>query len=415
MKTEHTKPTVLICGRNGSSNLCMARSFGSAGYPVEVLRITQKRAKALNLMQYLIPEAHSKYVRAYHDVLCNGQNRIIADKLLQLAKKDEKMLLIPTCDMAASAMDAFMEQLREFYWIPNVADTPGEINRLMRKDVQTELAGNAGLPVINSCVIETHNGEFTIPDSVRYPCFIKPNVSRNSVKSTIGRCDSEAQLREKLTRFSRNGDIEMLVEDFVQIRQEYGLLGLCTPDGAVCPAFFEKEQIGSEDRKGVTMVGHMISPDRNRALVDGIARFVHSLGFVGLFDVDIVETTEGKWYFVELNLRYGASGFAVTQSGVNLPVMYADYRINGQQVDLNCAVECDGKRFVSEKVMMDEYARGFLTLGQIRNLMNRTQIHFIDNSDDPKPYRHFRKFYLFGMATRLLFKLKRTIKSMRKE
>ena len=410
MKTEHTKPTVLVCGRNGSSNLCMARSFGMKGYPVEVLRIFQKKPKALNLMQYQLPEAHSKYVSAYHSLVCNGENRIIAEKLLQLAKKGEKILLIPTCDMTASAADEYMEQLREFFWMPNAADTAGEINRLMRKDVQTALARKAGLPVINSCVIKTRNGEFSIPDSVRYPCFIKPNVSRNSVKSTICRCDDPQQLQNKLMQFSRSGDIEMLVEDFVTIRQEYGLLGLSTPEGTLCPGFFEKEQIGNEDRKGVTMVGHMIPRNCRQNLIDGIAQFVHDLGFVGLFDVDIIETTDGKWYFVELNLRYGASGFAVTQSGVNLPAMYADYRINGVPVDLNCAAENTGERFVSEKVMMDEYARGFLSLRQIRQLMDRTQIHFIENPDDPKPYRHFQKFYLFAMATRVLFRLKRALR-----
>ena len=410
MKTELTKPKVLICGRNGSSNLCMARSFGKEGYPVEVLRIFQKPLKKLNLMQYLRPEAYSKYVNRYHSCICHDRNSIIREKLLELAQNGEKMLLIPTCDMAASAMDEYLEELQEYYWIPNVRNTAGAVNRLMCKDVQMDLAAKAGLPVINSCVIKTNNGSFTIPESVCYPCFIKPNVSRNSVKSTICRCDSKEQLSRKLTQFSRTGDIEMLVEDYVEIRQEYGLLGLSTPEGAVCPGFFMKEQIGNEDRKGVTMVGHMIPLSHRQELVDGIAKFVHSLGFTGLFDVDIIETTDGKWYFVELNLRYGASGFAVTQSGVNLPVMYADYRINGKPIDCNGITAEPGKRFVSEKVMMDEYARDFMNLRQIRKLMDQTQIHFIENAEDPKPYRHFRKFYLFGMATRILFRLKKAIR-----
>lgn len=409
MKEANIKPRVLICGRNGSSNLCMARSFGMAGYPVEVLRIFQKKPKKLNLMQYQKPEAYSKYVNRYHSCICNAQNRIIAEKLLELATPGEKTLLIPTCDMTASAMDEYLEKLQEFYWIPNVRNTADEVNRLMCKDVQMDLAAKAGLPVINSCVIKTSGGEFTIPDSVVYPCFIKPNVSKNSVKSTICRCDSKEQLSQKLIQFSRTGDIEMLVEDYVEIRQEYGLLGLSTPKGAVCPGFFKKAQIGNEDRKGVTMVGHMIPLSHRRDLIDGIAKFVHNLGFTGLFDVDIIETTDGKWYFVELNLRYGASGFAVTQSGVNLPVMYADYRINGMPIDCNCEVEA-GKQFVSEKVMMDEYARDFLTLRQIKGLMDQTQIHFIENPEDPRPYRHFRLFYLFGMATRMLFRLKKVLK-----
>ena len=410
MKTELTKPKVLICGRNGSSNLCMARSFGIAGYPVEVLRITQKKQKPWNLMQYLIPEAHSKYVRAYHSVLCNSQNRIIADKLLQLGKRGEKMLLIPACDMAASAADEFLEELREFYWLPNVNGRAGEINRLMQKHVQTELARKAGLPVVNSCVIKTHNGEFTIPDSVRYPCFMKPNVSRNSNKGTICRCDSEQQLRQKLTAFSRNRDIEMLVEDYLEIAREYAILGVSAGGTVAAPGYFVAEEGGHEGRKGVTMVGRVCSTSVHQKLIDDICRFVGTLNMEGLFDVDLIETVDGKLYFVELNLRYGASGYAVTRSGANLPAMYADCLIYGAPIDPNCKIESSGKQFVSEKVMMDEYARGFLTLRQIGLRMKQTQIHFIEDPEDPKPYRHFKKFYLFSMAARVLFRLKRALR-----
>lgn len=409
MKTELTKPKVLICGRNGSSNLCMARSFGKEGYPVEVLRIFQKPPKKLNLMQYLKPEAYSKYVNRYHSCVCHDQNSIIVEKLLELAQDGEKILLIPTCDMAASAMDEYLEKLQEFYWVPNVGNTAGEVNRLMCKDVQMDLAEKAGLPVINSCVIKTDGGAFTIPDSVYYPCFIKPNVSKNGSKSAMCRCENREELHQALSRLARNGDVEMLVEDFVEIGKEYAVLGISAGAHVTIPGFFSIEEGGHGGSRGVTMVGKLQPVLQQEKLISGISRFIGTLNFEGLFDVDIIETTDGKWYFVELNLRYGASGFAVTRSGVNLPVMYADYRINGIPIDCNCAVET-GKRFVSEKVMMDEYARDFMTLTQIKNLMDQTQIHFIEDSEDPEPYRHFRKFYLFGMATRLLFRLKKMIK-----
>ena len=410
MKEANIKPRVLICGRNGSSNLCMARSFGMAGYPVEVLRIFQKKPKKLNLMQYQKPEAYSKYVNRYHCCICNAQNRIIAEKLLELATPGEKTLLIPNCDMAASAADEYMDLLRKHYWIPNVADTPGQINHLMNKAVQKKLAQEAGLPVINSCVIKTSGGEFTIPDSVAYPCFIKPNVSKNSSKSAMCRCENREELNRALSRLARNGDVEMLVEDFVEIHKEYAVLGASSGEHVTIPGFFSIEEGGHGGSRGVTMVGKLQPVRQQEKLIGEITRFIGTLNFEGLFDVDLIETTDGKWYFVELNLRYGASGFAVTHSGVNLPVMYADYRINGMPIDCNCEVEA-GKRFVSEKVMMDEYARDFMTLRQIKGLMDRTQIHFIENPEDPRPYRHFRLFYLFGMATRVMFRLRKLRKS----
>lgn len=407
MKAENKKPRVLICGRNGSSNLCMARSFGKEGYPVEVLRIFQKKPKKLNLMQYQKPEAYSKYVQQYHSCICDAQNRIIAEKLLELATPGEKTLLIPNCDMAASAADEFMDLLREHYWIPNVEDTPGRINHLMNKAVQKKLAEESGLPVINSCVIRTSGGEFTIPDSVAYPCFIKPNVSKNSSKSAMCRCDNREELQGALSRLARNGDVEMLVEDFVEIAREYAVLGVSAGADVTIPGFFSIEEGGHGGSRGVTMVGMLRPVRQQEKLIGDIARFVGTLNYEGLFDVDLIETVDGRWYFVELNLRYGASGYAVTRSGVNLPVMYADYRINGTPLDTGCTVTDTGNLFVSEKVMMDEYARDFMPLSRVRKLMRQTRIHFIEDPEDPRPYRHFRLFYLFGMATRVMFRLRK--------
>lgn len=410
MTTPTTKQRILIAGRNGSSNLCMARSFGQAGYEVEVLRIFQSKPKFANLMRFLKPDACSKYVKAYHTCISDGQNSMIADTLIALARSGEKMLLIPACDLAASAADEYLDQLKPYYLLPGIGGQQGQINRLMDKQLQTELARAAGLPVVNSCVIETHGGKFTIPESVTYPCFIKPNVSKDSDKSKIRKCEDEAALKNALTAFSRTRDISMLVEDFVDIRQEYALLGLSTREGAVCPGFFALEQGGHEDRKGVTMIGRILPCSQQQELIDRITGFVHGLKYEGLFDVDLIEDTGGNWYFVELNLRYGASGYAVTRSGVNLPAMYADYMLKNKPIDPNCRVLEPGKRFVSEKVVLDEYARNFVTMSDVKRMVSSVDIHFIQDEEDPRPYRHFRKFYLFGAVTRVLFLVKRKLK-----
>lgn len=405
-----TKPRILIAGRNGSSNLCMARSFGRAGYQVEVLRIYQSKPKFTNLMRFLKPEKYSRYVSSWHSCICGGDSALIADTLIALARSGEKMLLIPACDLAASAADEYMQVLQAYYLLPGVKGQPGELSRLMDKALQTRLAEQAGLPVVPSCVIKTENGRFTVPEAVHYPCFIKPNVSKDSDKTKIRRCDTKQELEAALTGYSRRKDVEMLVEDFVDIRQEYALLGLSTREGAMAPGFFALEQGGHEDRRGVTMVGRILPCEGQKELIHRITKFVHGLGYEGLFDVDLMEDHRGNWYFVELNLRYGASGYAVTQSGVNLPGMYADHMLQGKPIDWNCRVEAPGKRFVSEKILLDEYARGFLTMRQVRKLADGADIHFIRDAEDPAPYRHFRRFFLFGGVTRLLFRLKRALK-----
>ena len=150
------------------------------------------------------------------------------NRLKKMADPDRKMLLIPADDLIAYIADDYLEELQEYYLLPNIDNKAGAVIRMMNKGVQKELAEKAGLPVLNSCVIKTIDGEFEIPESVTYPCFIKPNISRNSSKSRMRKCDSEDELRGYLTEFSQKKDIEMLVEDYVDIKREYSLIGIST-------------------------------------------------------------------------------------------------------------------------------------------------------------------------------------------
>ena len=279
----------------------------------------------------------------------------------------------------------------------------GAINRLMSKDVQKELAIAAGLPVINSCVIKTHRGEFEIPDSVTYPCFMKPNISRNSSKSRMKKCNNEEELRGYLTEFSVKKDIEMLVEDFVEIKREYSLLGVSTKAGANGPGLFVAEEGGQAEHRGVALIGRILDCSEMQPLVDDLIKFVGSLGFDGLYDVDLIETVDGKVYFVEVNMRFGASGYAVTESGVNLPGMFADYMFFNKPIDLECSIVKAGKKFISEKILIDEYAKGRIEKDKIGNSMAAVDVYFVKHNEDMRPYKHFKKFYPIASLLRPIY------------
>lgn len=386
-------PRVLIAGRNFCSNLTMARSLGLAGYESEVLRIFQKRPPRGTPNYYLKPDAYSKHIKAYHECVSHRKASRIVKALIRVADPYRKMLLIPADDLVANVADEHMDTLSQYYIMPNVNGVQGEISRLMSKEVQKDLAKAAGLPVVNSCVIRSHGGKFEIPETVTYPCFIKPNISKNSSKSHMRKCDSREDLEQVLTEFSRKKDIEMLVEDFIDIDKEYAILGLSTRQGVVAPGFFVTEACGHDAHRGVAMSGRIVATSEAQQLIDDIVKFVESLRFDGLFDVDLIMTADGKLYFTELNLRFGASGYAVTRSGVNLPGMFANYMLKGQPIDLNCRIQQPGLRFISEKIMMDEYISGYLTKADMRSWMDSVDIRFIHDPQDGKAYRHFRKYY----------------------
>lgn len=399
-------PRVLVSGRNYCSNLCMARSLGMAGYEVEILRIFQVRPKRTNLMKKLRPDAYSKYIKGYYVCVSRRRSRRIVNRLIKLADPDRKMLLIPADDLVAHIIDHYYEKLSEYYLMPNVNNTPDEIGRLMGKDVQKQLAIEAGLPVLKSCVIKTFNGEFEIPDSITYPCFIKPNISRNSSKSRMRKCETRQELYDSLAEFSAKRDIEMLVEDYVEIGKEYSILGVSTKNGVNGPGFFVAEEGGQAEHRGVAVVGKLLPCEQEQALIDDIIKFIASLKFDGLYDVDLIETVDGKMYFVELNMRFGASGYAVTKAGINLPGMFADYMLKGKPIDLDCQLKETGQTFVSEKVLIEEYVKGRLSRSKLKSYIRDVDIHFIMDEDDKAAYRHFKKFYPIAILMKYLIKLK---------
>ena len=397
------KPRVIVAGRNYCSNLTMARSLGEAGYEVEILGIFQVRPRRRNPMKRMLkPDAYSKYIKGYYVCVSRRRSRRIVNRLKALADPDHRMLLIPADDLVAYIADDYLDELSEYYIIQNINNEPGELNRLMAKGRQKELAAAAGLNVLNSCVIRTRGGEFTIPESVTYPCFIKPNISKSSSKKRMRKCDSEVELRGYLTEFSEKKDIEMIVEDYVEIAKEYSLLGVSTRQGTIGPGFFVAEEGGKDEHRGVAVTGRILPCSDFQPLVDDLIKFVNSLGYEGLYDVDLIESVNGKMYFVEINMRFGASGYAVTKCGVNLPGMYADYMLTGKPLDMGCKVT-PGKTFVSEKVLIEEYTMGRLSWSDLKRAMKESDVHFVKNDDDRKAYRHFRKFYPLAALMRFVY------------
>lgn len=403
----HTKDAyrVIVIGRNYSSNLCMTRSIGQAGYEVEVLRIFDKKPRRINLFSHLKPDAYSKYVTAYHVCTCNKNTNIVADTLLSLASASKKTLLIPTDDFAADAIDAHYKLLKKHFLLPNIQDSENGISNLMCKEYQKELAKKAGLPVADSCLIRTEHGAFSIPDTINYPCFIKPNVSKNSIKTIMRKCDTKEELEQAMRTYSKEKDIEILVEDYIEIANEYSLLGLSTSNKVLAPGFFQVEEGGNTNSRGVTLTGRTLSCLSKQETISKCIEFVKVLKYEGLFDIDLIESTDGTLYFAEINLRFGASGYAFTESGINLPEMFADYMFFHKEPK-NICVSKNNLLFLSEKMLLEEYATNQRSFSTVKKHMQDADICFIKNAQDSKPYKHFRRFYLLAIPARIYFRIK---------
>ena len=64
------------------------------------------------------------------------------------------------------------------------------------------------------------------------------------------------------------------------------------------------------------------------------------------------------------------------------------------------------KRFVSEKILLEEYVRSDVDFRKVKTLMKGAEVYFIKDVDDPKPYCYFRKYYAVAAMLRVPYKIR---------
>jgi len=372
------KQKVIVIGRNYSSRLGMIRAVGMAGYDVIVI-------KTNGLPDSKDIDAYSKYVKEYHYAKEPNRDELIS-VLLTLKSDKNKTIIIPVDDYAASTIDDNIDLLKDSFLFPNINMEQGAINRLMDKNLQKELARQAGLNVAKGWVLNIMNHTYTLPSDIIYPVFPKPQISFKGNKRCMRKCNDETELRKVLNDVASQRDCPMLLEQYIEIDKEYALLGVSNGDDVIIPAKIHMLESGKGPHHGVTLQGQIFPINTDEDYLDYLKHFIQSLHFSGLFDIDLYES-DGVMYFNELNLRFGASGYAVTATGINLPQFFLESLKGGCRNLNNMRVkEC---LFVNEKVACDDYNNGYISISDYKEMISQSNICFIKSIEDNGPYEEF--------------------------
>ena len=396
---------IAILGRNYTSLLGMIRAVGELNFDITVIKTVPNYSKPSHLKRFIKKmvydkdiEASSKYVKEY--VCINQKSSIIVDMLRSLVTSSEDVIiLLPTDDFTTSVIDSNQDLLRKNFIFPNIDNETGKIVAYMDKNKQKQLAKKAGLLVADGKVLELVDGKYSIPLDINYPVFTKPQVSFKGDKTFMKKCDNKKELNELLKSIPTSLKCPILVEEYIEIEKEYAILGCSVNDEVIMPGIIQMLKSGNGAHKGVTMLGKIKPLNENKTLVNSLEKFIKNLGFSGLFDIDLYESN-GKIYFNELNLRFGASGYAITAAGVNLPEFYVKKVLNENATELQDIKE---SHFVNEKVCLDDYSQGFMNYKEYKKIINDSDIRFIKNNSDTNPYKIFKRK---EMITRIKRKLK---------
>lgn len=371
---------IVVLGRNYTSRLGMIRATGMAGYDIAVVK-TDKREKYASKPEKI--DASSRFVKKYFCVKEKNDSQII--KLLkdEFAGCSPRPILLPTDDYTAALIDMNINVLKEDFLFPGIGMEQGKVVSYMDKSIQKKIAQSCGLAVAKGLEAFCENGTYVLPEDITYPCFIKPEVSFLGDKQFMKKCENEKELVSALSDVANRTNCKVLIEEYINIEKEFDIPGLSLREKAFLPGIIEKGIIFL----GVTGTGVIKPIETYPGIQEKLSAFLKKIGFTGLVDIEMF-ASNGKIYFNELNLRFGASGFAMTGNGINLPAMFISH-ILGNTLYAESEKRVKEAFFASEKVCLQAYTNDRLSWSEYKEIMRKTDYQFIHYLDDMKPYRVF--------------------------
>lgn len=392
---------VIVMGRNYTSRLGMIRAAGKAGYKVAVIK-TDKNKKTASTPERI--DAASKYVEPgmYYYIKEPDDEELINILMKDLAETSYKPILLPTDDYTAAVIDKNLDKLSQYFKMPNCEMKQGMAVYHMDKAHQKELAKAAGLNVAEgySAEYDAASGKYILPEGVVYPVFIKPEVSFQGSKHMMQRCDNAEQLEKVLGELDGSQNGTVLIEQFIEIEKEYDIPGVSDGCDTYLPGVIEKGLI----YLGVTGTGTMYDSSKLQDAIDKLRTMINGIHFTGLVDIELYES-KGVVYFNELNMRFGASGFAMTNSGINMPyiLMKTLDSEDGRFAPDDIKDHVTEGTFASEKVCFQKYLSGQLSWKEYKKTIDKADFTFVEYDKDPKPGDAFR-FYKMGARVKKVIK-----------
>lgn len=377
---------VVIIGQGYTGRLSIVRSVAELGCDITLIALLPHHffQKAERKPKQL--DSFSKYVS--RTIYSENYNETMLVDILKNECVDptQKTFVFPDNDFSAAAIDNHRNELKDHFFIPHIQDRQGAVEEWMDKIRQKEAARTVGLKVADAIVIDVKDRHFQIPDTVTYPCFAKPLVSIVGGKSGLAKCSSKEDLKKHLEfLLTLRDDIRVLVEDFKEIDREFATLGFSDGGAVFIPGVLELLHVGHGSHFGVALQGRIFPADGFEALIEKFKELVRMIGFVGIFDVDFYES-KGEFYFCELNLRFGGSGYAFTKMGVNLPAMMIKY-FEGESLDACDSVVRGSARYFNERMAVDDWYGGYLSTNDYYRLRDESKIKFVADDEDPKPQK----------------------------
>jgi predicted ATP-grasp superfamily ATP-dependent carboligase len=231
--------------------------------------------------------------------------------LLQKELDKSKDVIISCTDEIAHLLDESYDSFKNRCRFFNAAQK-GQITHWMNKFVQVEGAKECGFDAPQTLLVElpiTKDVSFNT-----FPCIVKPLESIDGGKQ-IAICKSQNELNSALSDFHCSN---VLVQEFVRKDYEIVILGLTVDGETTIPGYIKKHR----DLTGGTTYSTVYSSESLLpSLIFASKKLVAKINYSGLWGIECI-VRNGKYFFVEINLRNDATTYSLAVAGANLPMEY---------------------------------------------------------------------------------------------
>lgn len=226
------------------------------------------------------------------------------DKILQICKDEGIDAVLSLIDPELSMVAKYADKFKEIGVTPIISDYE-LVETCFNKFKMAQVFEENGLATakcymsIEDFYKAKENGD------IDYPVFVKPVCGSASLH--INKVSSDKELEGLFAMYD-----DLMIQEYMD-GQEYGADVYIDLLSGQCTSIFIKKKIkmrAGETDKSVSV--HI--PE----LFDKISAFVEKIGFRGIIDIDIFEV-DGKFYFSEINPRFGGGYPHAYACGVNVP------------------------------------------------------------------------------------------------
>ncbi|MDQ0063900.1 carboxylate--amine ligase [Paenibacillus harenae] len=297
-------------------------------------------------------------------------------------------VLIPCHDNYVEVVDEFLEELREYYLIPQ--DVPGIYTNLMNKEILHRLASENGVAVPETVRVDEEQFFEKVESILKYPCVVKPTDSPSFVakfRKKLFIVDNRAQLVEALEK-SKQAGLEVIVQRIIPGFDDhmYTFDAYLNQDSKVtnwvtCQKYRQFPiNFGASVYTGQKYV---------QELYDIGAPFLEKMKWKGFAEIEFKKDAEtGQFYLIEVNVRITNLNSLLYKVGMNIP--YLTYMELTGTPPQPSALKSDTNRVFwygyEDLLAIRGYIRTKqLTVGQVVKSLFKPKAYAIWSWSDPKP------------------------------